>query len=379
MTLKHVPFMDLARTLDPLHGATMDAIDDVVRSHRYIKGPRVEAFEHAMTHACGVRHAIGVSSGTDALLVSLMALGVGAGDEVITTPMTFFATAGCIARLGATPVFVDIDPITYNIDPSQIERAITARTKAILPVHLYGHMAQMDELLAVAHAHNLPIVEDAAQAVGATSPEGPAGSVGDFGCLSFFPTKNLGGAGDGGMVMTQDDQQAAHVRVLASHGANPKYVHALIGGNFRLDALQAAVLSVKLPYLEAWNAQRQANAQRYSSLLSALPVTLPVVRAGYTSTFHQYCIRVPNRDAVQQQLKELGVQTMVYYPVALHEQACFAHLGYTPQDLPEATRASKEVLALPIFPGLTVEEQEHVATALKQVLSNVSSTQMTSI
>lgn len=368
MTLKHVPFMDLARTLDPLHGDTMEAIDHVLRSHRYIKGPGVESFEQAMGRACGARHAVGVSSGTDALLVSLMALGVGHGDEVITTPMTFFATAGCIARLGATPVFVDIDPHTYNIDPSRIERAITPRTKAILPVHLYGHMTQMDALLAVARAHDLPVVEDAAQAVGATCPEGPAGSVGDFGCLSFFPTKNLGGAGDGGMVLTQDDARAQRVRVLASHGADPKYVHALIGGNFRLDALQAAVLSVKLPHLEGWNAQRQANARRYDALLAALPITLPVVRPGYTSTFHQYCVRVAGRDAVQQRLKELGVQTMVYYPVALHEQVCFADLGYTPRDLPEATRASHEILALPIFPGLTPQEQEHVAWALEQAL-----------
>ena len=367
-TPTHVPFMDLARTLDALHEDTMAAVSQVLRTHRYIKGPGVKAFEDAMAHACGVSHAVGVSSGTDALLVSLMALGVGPGDEVITTPMTFFATAGAIARLGATPVFVDIDPQTYNLDPALIAPAITPQTKAILPVHLYGHMAQMDALLDVARAHDLPIVEDAAQAVGATSPEGPAGSVGAFGCLSFFPTKNLGGAGDGGMVLTQRDARAARVRVLASHGADPKYVHASIGGNFRLDAIQAAVLQVKLPHLETWNDQRRANAARYDALLDGLDVTLPVVREGYTSTFHQYCVRVPNRDAVQQRLKQLGVQTMVYYPVALHEQVCFQHLGYAPSDLPEASRASREILALPIFPGLSAQEQARVAQCLSQAL-----------
>jgi dTDP-4-amino-4,6-dideoxygalactose transaminase len=309
---------------------------------------------------------VGVSSGTDALLVALMAEGIGPGDEVLTTPYTFFATAGSIARLGARPVFVDICPTSFNLDVSQLEARITPRTRAILPVHLYGQCADMDAILAIAGRHHLAVIEDAAQAIGAEIKGRRAGSMGHYGCFSFFPSKNLGGGGDGGMVVVQDAERAERLRVLRVHGSKPKYYHALIGGNFRLDTIQAAIVAAKLPHLDAWTAARQANAERYRQLFTAaglvargivgLPYVLPDVR----HIFNQFVIRVPDRDSLREWLKEHGVGNEVYYPVPLHLQECFAYLGYHAGDFPESERAARETLALPIYPELNAQQAAYV-------------------
>ena len=358
-----VPLLDLHAQYATLRGAIRTALDRVCESQYFILGPEVQALEEAIASFCTARYAIGVSSGTDALLAALMALEIGPGDEVITTPYSFFATAGVIARVGARPVFVDIQPHTFNLDTTAIQAQITARTKAILPVHLFGRCVDLQSLRQVAAAENLAIIEDAAQAIGAHDRQGiQAGTSGRMGCFSFFPSKNLGGFGDGGMVVTNDTEVAERLRTLRVHGGKPKYHHQLIGGNFRLDALQAAVLRVKLPYLPAWTAARRHNAERYRQFFAerTLPkgVVLPEDSPGHI--YNQFVVRAPQRDALQVFLKTRGVETEVYYPVALHLQKCFQYLGYKRGDFPQAEAASAETLALPIYPELREEQQRYV-------------------
>jgi len=367
-----IPLLDLAAQNHPLMPELRVAFERVAMKGNFILGAEVESFERDVAAYLGVKHAIGVSSGTDALLVGLMALGLAPGDEVITTPFSFFATAGCVARLGAVPVFVDIDPATYNLDVSRVERAITKKTKLILPVHLFGQPCAMAPLQALACAHELPIFEDAAQAIGARSAIGPVGGLGALGAFSFFPSKNLGAFGDAGLVTTNDAALAAHIRLLRSHGAEPKYYNAEIGGNFRLDALQAAILAVKLPHLDTWAAGRAQNAARYTAAFTAanLPselLGLPAhVEPGHV--WNQYTIRTPRRDALKAHLAAEKIGHETYYPVPLHRQKCFASLGYQEGSFPEAERAAREVLSLPIFPELGPERLERVVTEVRKAL-----------
>jgi len=362
----NVPLLDLTAQYASIRPEIDAAIREVCETQRFILGETVERFERAMAAYCGVRNAIGMSSGTDALLSALMVLNVGPGDEVICPPFTFFATAGTVARLGARSVFVDIDAATFNIDPARLERAITKKTKAIIPVDLFGQTAEMDAIAAIARKHGVPIVEDAAQAIGATHHGRKVGQFAELTCLSFFPTKNLGGFGDGGMIVTNDDALAKACRMTRVHGAETEYHHATVGGNFRLDALQAAVLTVKLKHLDRWIDARRQRADRYTELLSGTSVTPPVELNYNKHTYHQYTIRVPGgrRDAMQAHLKQSGVATKTYYPACLHEQPCFESLGYSTGDLPVAERAAAEVLSLPMFPELTDAMQRHVAESI---------------
>jgi dTDP-4-amino-4,6-dideoxygalactose transaminase len=357
----NVPLLDLKAQYAAIKTDVDAAIAEVLESQHFILGPKVDQCEKAVAGYSACSYAIGMSSGSDALLACLMAENIGPGDEVITTPYTFFATAGAIARLGATPVFVDIDPATYNLDPSQIFSKVTGRTRAIIPVHLYGQMADMDAVMRVANARSLVVIEDAAQAIGAEYKGNRAGSIGHYGCFSFFPSKNLGCAGDGGMVVTNDSQRAEKVRILRGHGSKPKYHHKIIGGNFRLDAIQAAIVSAKLPYLDQWTAARQRNARRYNQLFSetGLPIVLPGVVTD-RHIFNQYVIRVLGRDELQAHLHKNGVGTEVYYPVPMHLQECFAYLGHSVGAFPESERAAKETLALPIHPELTESQARFV-------------------
>lgn len=369
----NVPLLDLKAQFDSIRPVIEAAIADVLETQRFILGPVVKACEEAVAEYCGCAHAVGVSSGTDALLVALMAEGIGPGDEVITTAYSFFATAGCIARLGAKPVFVDIDPATCNIDPACVEERITPRTRAILPVHLYGRMADMNPLMEIAGRRGLIVVEDAAQAIGAELGGRRAGSVGDYGCLSFFPSKNLGAFGDGGMVVTDDPDRAERLRVLRAHGSSPRYYHKVVGGNFRLDALQAAVVLAKLPHLDGWTARRQANARRYETLIRDAGLTcdglvvLPDAgnAPGVRHVFNQYVIRTPRRDELRAFLKQRSIGCEVYYPLPLHLQECFAGLGYKTGALPACERAARETLALPVFPELTDEQASWVVRAIR--------------
>jgi len=363
----NVPLLDLKAQYAVIKPEVEAAIAEVLESQHFILGPKVEELEKAIAAYSQCQFGIGVSSGSDALLVCLMAENIGEGDEVITTPYTFFATGGAIARLGAKPVFVDIDPVTYNINVGDIESKITPRTRAIIPVHLYGQMADTDVVMELARKHNLVVIEDAAQAIGAEYKGHRAGSLGHYGCFSFFPSKNLGGFGDGGMVVANDAQRAERVRCLRGHGAKPKYYHKLIGGNFRLDALQAAIVSAKLPYLDRWTAARQQNAKRYDRLFreADLPIEVPAVHAD-RHIFNQYVIRSSDRDALQAHLKKCGVGTEVYYPVPLHLQECFAYLGQGAGAFPESERAAKETLALPIQPELTQAQAEYVVDSVAQ-------------
>ncbi len=367
-----VPMLDLTRYGEELKREIARRVEEVFATGRFVMGPANEAFEKAFAEEIGAAHAVGVSSGTDALLVSLMALGVGPGDEVITSPFTFFASAGEIARLNARPVFVDIEPETFNMDPNHLEAAITGRTKAIEPIHLYGQCADMSPILEIAGRHGLPVIEDACQAIGATDGERPAGTMGRMSAFSFYPTKNLGGAGDGGAVTTNDASTAQLLRGLRLHGETSRYRHSRIGGNFRMDAVQAAVLLAKLPRLKSWNERRRAIAARYGELLSdavrAEKITLPVEAHGKRHVYHQYVVRVPDRDAVRSRLSERGIATAVFYPVPLHLQECFAGLGYREGSFPQAEKASREVLALPIFAEMTDVEVERVAEALRKTL-----------
>lgn len=361
----NVPLLDLKAQYATIKTDVDAAIAEVLQSQHFILGPKVEQCEMAMAAYSNCSHAIGVSSGSDALLACLMAEDIGSGDEVITTPYTFFATAGAVARLGAIPVFVDIDPNTYNLDTSQIASKITKKTRAIIPVHLYGQMADMDPVMLLADQHSLMVIEDAAQAIGAEYKGRRAGSIGHYGCFSFFPSKNLGGVGDGGMIVTNDAKRAEKLRCLRGHGAKPKYFHKLIGGNFRLDAIQAAVVSAKLPHLDEWTRARQRNAKTYDALLTQarVPVVLPAVSSD-RHIFNQYVIRCATRDELQSYLKKSGVGTEVYYPVPLHLQECFAYLGYAPGAFPESEQAANETLALPIYPELTEAQAKFVVQCL---------------
>jgi dTDP-4-amino-4,6-dideoxygalactose transaminase len=369
----NVPLLDLKAQYAVIKSEVDAAIAEVMESQHFILGPKVEECEKAIAAYSSCSFGIGVSSGSDALLACLMAENIGTGDEVITTPYSFFATAGAIARLGAIPVFVDIDSKTYNLDVTQLEAKVTSRTRAIIPVHLYGQMADMDAVMAFAQKHKLIVIEDAAQAIGAEYKGRRAGSIGDYGCFSFFPSKNLGGVGDGGMIVANDPQKADRVRCLRGHGAKPKYYHKLIGGNFRLDAIQAAVVSAKLPHLDSWTEARQRNAKRYDWLFkqAGLPVGLPTVQAD-RHIFNQYVIRSTKRDELQAHLKKNGVGTEVYYPVPLHLQECFAYLGNKPGSFPESERAAKETLALPIQPELTQEQAEYVVECVGQFVGQGS-------
>lgn len=348
-------------------------------TQQFVLGPEVQAFEEEIARYTKTKHAVACASGSDALLLALMALGVGAGDEVITSPYTFFATAGSIARLGARPVFVDIDPHTFNIAPARVEAAITGRTRAIMPVHLYGQCAEMSELLAISERHRLPIIEDAAQAIGSEDRGRAAGSMGMIGCFSFYPTKNLGGAGDGGLLTTNDNTLAERLKTLRVHGGGTEYHHREVGINSRLDTLQAAVLRVKLKYLNGWAEERQKKAQRYNKLFqeSRLNFELvpPFVREEARHIFHQYVVRVPqHRDALIKHLDDNGVGTKVYYPIPLHRQECFEYLGYKEGAFPEAERAARETLTLPCFPELTEEQQEYVVDAISSFQASGFST-----
>jgi dTDP-4-amino-4,6-dideoxygalactose transaminase len=373
-----IPLLDLQGQYKPLREDLLAAIARVCDSQRFIGGPEVEGFERDAAAYLGVPHAVGLSSGTDAILVALMALGIGPGDEVITPTFSFFATAGCVSRLGATPKLVDIDPLTYNIDPVAAEAAISSRTRAILPVHLYGQCADMDAILETAKRRGIAVVEDAAQAMGAAYKGRRAGSMGQAGCFSFFPSKNLGAFGDAGLLVTGDETIAHEVRLLRNHGAGQgtgaggKYYHKRIGGNFRLDALQAAVLRVKLPHLERWSAMRRANADRYDRLFAesaaADRITRPARVPECVHIFNQYVIRVPDRDAVRAKLDAAGIGTEIYYPVPFHLQECFAPLGYRRGDFPAAEAAAEETLALPIYGELTEAQQREVVSAVARAV-----------
>ena len=367
VTERRVPLLDLRAQYATIRDEVDAAVQRVIASQHFILGPEVAALEQEIAEYCGAAHALGVSSGTDALLIALMALGVGPGDEVVTTPFTFFATAGVVARLGARTVFVDIDPDSFNIDPAAVDGAITPATRAIVPVHLFGRVANMDPLLATARRTGIAVVEDAAQAIGARDDQGrSAGALGDMGCFSFFPSKNLGAFGDAGMVTTSDDALARLLQRLRVHGSEPKYYHSIVGGNFRLDALQAAVLRVKLPYLDRWSAARRRNAQRYRELFTEAGlephVGLPTDVPGHI--YNQFVIRVAERDALRAYLEQHGVGTEIYYPLPLHLQECFAGLGYGPGDFPHSEKAAREVLALPIYPELDEADLQHVVAAI---------------
>jgi dTDP-4-amino-4,6-dideoxygalactose transaminase len=358
----NVPLLDLQAQYATIRDEVRAAIDRVCDSQHFILGPEVSALETEIAAYCDARFAVGVSSGTDALLLALMAIGIGPGDEVITTTYSFFATAGTIARLGARPVFTDIEKSSFNLDPARLASLVTSRTKAIMPVHLFGRCSDMDPILDVAKAHGLAVIEDAAQAIGARDDRGRiAGTIGTVGCFSFFPTKNLGGFGDGGMVTTNDADLAERMRILRVHGSKPKYHHALVGGNFRLDALQAAVLRVKLKYLAGWTKARRDNAEQYRNLFEEhglRSVVLPEDRPGHI--YNQFVVRCQDRDRLQTFLGERRIGTEVYYPIPLHVQACFDDLDYRAGDLPEAEAAAREALALPIYPELERHAQDYV-------------------
>lgn len=372
-----VPLIDLVGQYQTIREEVQEAVQRVFERQTFVLGEEVETFEAEIARYCDAQHAIGCASGTDALLLALMALGIGPGDEVITSPYSFFATASCVVRAGARPVFVDIDPGTYNLDPQAVEAAITRRTKAIIPVHLYGQCAEMEPLWRLAVKHHLPIIEDAAQAIGASYRGRKAGVLGTMGCFSFFPTKNLGGAGDGGLITTDDRDLAARLRRLRVHGDFGGYNHIEVGLNSRLDALQAAVLSVKLRYLDDWSAARRENASRYQELFHQRHLgsrfTLPAEYPDRHHVYNQYVIRIEGgkRDAVMAGLKRHGIGCAIYYPRPLHLQECFSSLQYRPGQLPEAERAASETLALPIFAELGVERQQRVVETLARVLAEL--------
>jgi dTDP-4-amino-4,6-dideoxygalactose transaminase len=369
-----VPLIDLKSQFEPLRDQIRAGIDRIMDSQHFVLGAEVKSLEEEIAQYSNTKHAIGCASGSDALLLALMALDIKPGDEVVTTPFTFFATGSAIARLGARPVFVDIDPRSYNIDATKIEAAITPRTRALAPVHMYGQCADMDRLIEIARKHDIPIIEDAAQAIGAEYRGRRAGSMGLLGCFSFYPTKNLGGAGDGGMVVTSDDALAERLRALRVHGGVTEYLHNEIGINSRLDALQAVVLRVKLPHLDRWSDERRNKAEKYDELFADanLPfeVITPFIRPEGRHIFHQYVLRVPaHRDALMAHLSKCGIGTKIYYPVPLHLQDCFRYLGYSAGDFPESERAAQETFALPVYPELTTEQQTFVVDSFRSLAS----------
>ena len=374
-----VPLLDVGRGNAPLREEILGAIAQVVDSGKFLHGPQVTQLERSVAELCGVEHAIACASGSDALLLALMALEIGPGHEVIVPSFTFFATASAVWRLGARPVFVDIEPANFNIDPNRLEAAITPRTKAIIPVHLYGQCCEMDAINDLARRHRLFVIEDAAQAIGAKYWGRPACSLGAIGCLSFYPTKNLGAFGDAGMLTTSDADLAQRLRLYAAHGMNPRYYHKVVGINSRLDTIQAAVLNVKFARLPEWTEQRKANARRYHELFTAAgmaqQIGLPLAQPHCEHIWNQYTIRIGGgrRDAVKAQLAELGVGSEIYYPVPLHLQECFRSLGYKPGALPETERAAKEVLSLPIYPELTAAEQQTVVATLRDIMTRPAS------
>ena len=371
-----VPLLDLKKQYATLREEIRAATDELFESQGFILGPKVEAFEKAVADYVGVKHAIGMSSGTDAQLAAMMALGIGPGDDVVTSPYTFFASAGAVARLGARPVFCDIDPATYNVDPGKLAAAITPRTKAIQPVHLYGQCADMDPILHVAKAKGIPVIEDACQSLGAAYKGKKAGALGDFGAFSFFPSKNLGGFGDGGMVTTNDDGMAATLRALRMHGQTSTYRHRLVGGNFRLDALQAVVLHVKLPHLDSWAEGRRQNAadierrflEHGGRTYEEGGIAFPREAPGCHHVFNQFVVRVARgrRDELKERLARLNVGSAIYYPLPLHLQECFSNLGGKEGDFPVSEKAATETLALPVFPELTPSQKAFVAYHLAQ-------------
>lgn len=361
-----IPLVDLVAQYHSIKDEIDGAIKRVIESGRFILGEEVLAFEDELARYCGGKVAIGVGSGTDALLLSLMALGVGRGDEVITTPFTFCATAEVISLLGARPVFVDIDPETYNIDPSKIKAAITPRTKVIIPVHLYGQPADMDPIIGIAQRYGLKVVEDCAQAIGAEYRGRKVGTIGDVGCFSFFPAKNLGAYGDGGACVTMDPELGERIMTLRVHGARERYIHEMVGINSRLDALQAAILRVKLTHLEEWTTRRREIAKIYNDELNGVDV--PKERFGTRHVYNQYTIRVMGRDRIMDHLKNRGVSSAIHYPRPLHLQGAFSYLGYREGDFPQSELASREVLSLPIYPELKDEEVRFVVNVLKEVM-----------
>jgi dTDP-4-amino-4,6-dideoxygalactose transaminase len=367
-----VPLLDLLAQYRPIREDVLAAITRVCDSQRFILGPEVEGLERELASVLEVKEAIGVSSGTDALLAAMMALNIGTGDEVITSTYSFFATAGCVVRLGARPVLVDIDPLTCNIDPAAVAEAITPRTKAIIPVHLYGCSADMNPILALAAKAGVAVIEDGAQAIGTRYHGRPVGGLGTVGCFSFFPSKNLGAFGDGGFVTTNDAALAHRLRLVRNHGAEPKYFHKFVGANFRLDALQAAVLRVKLPHLASWTEARRRNAERYRQAFAPLvaggKVVLPVEPQGIYHIYNQFVIRLAERDRVRAALETRGVGTEIYYPVPFHLQECFAFLGHAKGDFPAAEDAAAHTLALPIYGELTEAQQRYVVDAIAEAV-----------
>jgi dTDP-4-amino-4,6-dideoxygalactose transaminase len=363
-----VPLLDLQAQYRPIRDEILAAMTRVADSQRFIMGPEIDALERELAQMLGIRHAISVSSGTDAVLLALMALGIGRGDEVVTPSYSFFATAGAVVRVGARPVLVDIDPQTYNIDPDEVAAAITPRTKAVMPVHLFGQSAEMDPIVDAAAARGIPIVEDAAQAIGATYKSRPLGGIGAFGCFSFFPSKNLGAFGDAGLVTTNDDDLAERARLLRTHGMKPKYYHHVVGANFRMDALQAAILRVKAPHLAGWTEGRRRNATRYRALFTSAglagAIGLPVEAPDRVHIYNQFVIRTPERDALKAHLDAQGIGNEIYYPVPFHLQPCFADLGYRAGAFPHSERAAVESLAIPIYGELTQEQQDTVVSSI---------------
>ena len=363
-----VPLLDLKAQYATIKDDVLTAVSEVLESQRCIGGPKVTELEEKIAAIGDCKFAVGASSGTDAILNSLMSLDIGAGDEVITTPFTFFSTVGCIARTGAKPVFVDIDPKTYNVNPDLVEQAVTERTKAIMPVHLYGQMADQDPIMEIANKYNLAVIEDAAQSITSTYKGRKAGSIGTVGCFSFFPSKNLGGAGDGGMIVTNNEQLYNRIKIMRNHGSNPKYYHKFVGGNFRLDPIQAAVLLVKLSHLDAWSEGRRRNAAYYDERFAGTIVEIPYISPDCVSIYNQYVIRVPKRDELVALLREKGIGCEIYYPRPMHLQKCFNNLGYKEGDFPAAEKAAKEVLAIAVYPELTDEMKDCVVETILSFL-----------
>ncbi len=359
-----IPLLDLKSQYQPLKDKMISEISEVLDSQICIGGPKLATLEEQVAALSDCQFGVGVSSGTDALLNSMMSLGIGQGDEVITTPFTFFGTVGCIVRLGAIPVFADIDPKTYNIDPTKIEAVITDKTKAIVPVHLFGQLADMDAIMAIAKKHQLFVIEDAAQAIGSSYKGKKAGSFGDTGCFSFYPTKNLGAVGDAGLIVTNDEALHYRLTIMRGHGMDPRYYHKFVGANFRLDAIQAAALLVKLPHLESWSKQRQENAAFYDQAFDPELVVTPYISDDCVSTYHQYCIRVSRRDELVAYLKEKQIGCDIYYPMPLHLQECFGDYGWKKGDYPESEKASEDILAIPIYPELTTDMQQVVVDTI---------------